>query len=153
VLELVVHTAVSLHLNWPNFWRLTAFSISPRRCRFSSPACCSPSSLRGIRRAITQLYGADLLGGSLACLALVPLLNFVGGPNTILFAAVVVALAAVAWAAPGRRLAPACLAAALLALIAINFHGLLIDIVYAKGMKRNRATVRALECDLARRGR
>jgi spermidine synthase len=85
---------------------------------------------------ITQLYGADLLGGSLACLALVPLLNFVGAPNAILLAAVVVALAAVAWAAPGKRLASACLAAALLALIGINFRGLLVDIVYAKGMKR-----------------
>ena len=56
---------------------------------------------------ITQLYGADLLGGSLACLALVPLLNFIGGPNTILFAAAVVALAGVAWAQPGKRLSPA----------------------------------------------
>ena len=41
---------------------------------------------RATRARITQLYGADLLGGSLACLALVPLLNFIGGPNTILFA-------------------------------------------------------------------
>jgi len=49
------------------------------------------------------LYGADLLGGSLACLALVPLLNLIGGPNTILVAGVVVALAGYFWAAARKR--------------------------------------------------
>src|ERR1019366_5562622 len=85
---------------------------------------------------ITQLYGADLLGGSLACLALVPLLNFIGGPNTILFAAVAVALAGGAWGTPTTPPIPPGLAPALLVLIAANFRGKLIDIVYAKGMKR-----------------
>ncbi len=135
VLELVIHTAVSLHLSWPNFWRLTALYLASAVPFFITGLLFSIVFARHPAR-ITQLYGADLLGGSLACLALVPLLNFVGGPNTILFAAFAVALAAVAWAAPGRRLAPACVAVALLALVAINFHGLLIDIVYAKGMKR-----------------
>jgi len=135
VLEVVVHTAVSLHLSWPNFWRLTALYLASAVPFFITGLLFSIVFARHPAR-ITQLYGADLLGGSLACLALVPLLNFIGGPNAILFAAVVVALAAVAWTAPGRRLAPACLAVALLVLIAINFHGLLIDIVYAKGMKR-----------------
>ena len=37
---------------------------------------------------IPRLYGADLTGGALACLGIVPLLNFLGGPNTILFAGV-----------------------------------------------------------------
>ncbi len=136
VLELVVHTAVSLHLNWPNFWRLTALYLASAVPFFITGLLFSIVFARHPAR-ITQLYGADLLGGSLACLALVPLLNFIGGPNTILLAAVVVALAAVAWAAPGRRLAPACLAVGVLLLIAINFHGLLVDIVYAKGMKRD----------------
>jgi len=136
VLELVVHTAVSLHLNWPNFWRLTALYLASAVPFFITGLLFSIVFARHPAR-VTQLYGADLLGGSLACLALVPLLNFIGGPNAILFAAVVVALAAVAWAAPGRRLVPACLAAALLVMIAINFHGLIIDIVYAKGMKRD----------------
>jgi spermidine synthase len=135
VLELVVHTAVSLHLNWPNFWRLTALYLASAVPFFITGLLFSIVFARHPAR-ITQLYGADLLGGSLACLALVPLLNVIGGPNTILLAAVVVALAAVAWATPGRRLAAACLTVALLALIAINFRGLLIDIVYAKGMKR-----------------
>ena len=34
---------------------------------------------------IPLLYAADLAGGALACLAVVPLLNWLGGPNTVLF--------------------------------------------------------------------
>ena len=135
VLEIVVHTAVSLHLDWQNFWRLTALYLASAVPFFLTGLLFSIVFARHTAR-ITQLYGADLLGGSLACLALVPLLNFIGGPNTILFAAVAVALAAVAWATPAKRPLPACIAIAFLLLIAINFRGRLIDIVYAKGMKR-----------------
>ena len=135
VLEVVVHTAVSLHLDWPNFWRLTLLYLVSAVPFFITGLLFSVIFARHPER-ITQLYGADLLGGSLACLALIPLLNIFGGPNTIVFAAVAVALAAVVWAAPGKRLAPLCLTAALLLLIAINFRNKLVDIVYAKGMKR-----------------
>ncbi len=136
VLEVVLHTSVSLSLNWPNFWRLTLLYLVAAVPFFMTGLLFSVVFARHSDR-ITQLYGADLLGGSLACLALVPLLNFVGGPNTIVFASVVTALAAVAWAAPGRRLVPAGIAVALLLLIAGNFNNKLIDIVYAKGMKRD----------------
>lgn len=135
VLELVVHTAVSLHLNWPNFWRLTALYLASAVPFFITGLLFSIVFARHPAR-ITQFYGADLLGGSMACLALVPLLNFVGGPNTILFAAFAVALAAVAWADSGARLVPACLSVVLLVVIATNFHNKLVDVVYAKGMKR-----------------
>ncbi len=136
VLEVVLHTSVSLSFNWPNFWRLTLLYLVAALPFFLTGLLFSVVFARHSDR-ITQLYGADLLGGSLACLALVPLLNFVGGPNTIVFASVVTALAAVAWAAPGRRLVPAGIAVALLLLIAGNFNNKLIDIVYAKGMKRD----------------
>jgi len=136
VLEVVLHTSVSLNLNWPNFWRLTLLYLVAALPFFVTGLLFSIVFARNSMR-ITQLYGADLLGGSLACLALVPLLNFIGGPNTIVFASVVTALAAVAWAAPGRRVIPAVIAVALLLVIAANFHNQLIDIVYAKGMKRD----------------
>ena len=135
VLEIVLHSAVSLSLSWPNFWRLTALYLASAVPFFVTGMLFSIVFARRPER-ITQLYGADLLGGSLACLALVPLLNLVGGPNTILFAAVVVALAGVAWPARGKRLVAAIVAAVLLALIAANFHDKLIDIVYAKGRRR-----------------
>ncbi len=136
VLEIVVHTAVSLHLDWPNFWRLTALYLASAVPFFVTGLLFSIVFARHPAR-ITQLYGADLLGGSAACLALVPLLNFLGGPNTVLFAAVAVALAAIAWARPNKRIVPACLAGLLLVVIAANFRGKLVDVVYAKGLKRD----------------
>jgi spermidine synthase len=136
VLEVVLHTPVSLSLTWPNFWRLTLLYLAAALPFFVTGLLFSIVFARNSTR-ITQLYGADLLGGSLACLALVPLLNFIGGPNTIVFASVATALAAVAWALPGRRVLPAVIAVALLLVIAGNFHNRLIDIVYAKGIKRD----------------
>jgi spermidine synthase len=136
VLEIVVRTAVSLHLSWPNFWRLTLLYLVSAIPFFVTGLLFSVVFARHSSR-ITQLYGADLVGGSLACLALVPLLNIIGGPSVILFAAAVVALAGVAWAQPGKRLAPVVMALLFLALIALNFNNRVVDIVYAKGMKRN----------------
>jgi spermidine synthase len=135
VLEVILHTSVSLSLTWPNFWRLTVLYLVAAVPFFVTGLLFSIVFARH-HEHITQLYGADLLGGSLACLALVPLLNFIGGPNTILASAVVVALAGGAWSQPRGRLVPVILALVMLALIAFNARGKLIDIVYAKGMKR-----------------
>ncbi len=134
-LEIVVRTAVSLHLDWSNFRHLSVLYLASAVPFFLTGLLFSLVFARHPSR-ITQLYGADLLGGSLACLALVPLLDIIGGPNTILFAAAAVALAGVAWGTPRTRYIPAVLALALLVLIVANFRGKLIDIVYAKGMKR-----------------
>src|SRR5271167_2529562 len=134
-LEIVLHTSVAMHLDWANFRRLTVLYLAAAVPFLVTGLMSSIVFARHPAR-ITQLYGADLLGGSLACLALVPLLNIIGGPNTILFAAVAAALAGVAWASLRARWAPAALALLLVVLIAINFRGKLIDIVYAKGMKR-----------------
>ncbi len=134
-LEVVLHSSVAMHLDWGNFGRLTVLYLAAAVPFFVTGLLFSIVFARHPAR-ITQLYGADLVGGSVACLALVPLLNFIGGPNTILFAAVAVALAGVAWAESRARWTAAVLAAVLLGLIVVNFHGRLIDIVYAKGMKR-----------------
>jgi spermidine synthase len=135
VLEIVVHSAVSLHLNWPNFWRLTIIYLASAVPFFLTGLLFSVVFARH-HEHITQLYGADLLGGSAACLALVPVLNLIGGPNTILFAALAVAVAAIEWAERGKRVLPVCVAIALGVLIAANYRNQLIDVVYAKGMKR-----------------
>ncbi len=134
-LEVVLHSSVAMHLDWANFGRLTVLYLAAAVPFFITGLLFSIVFARHPAR-ITQLYGADLLGGSLACLALVPLLNTIGGPNTILFAAVAVALAGLAWARSRTRWMPAVLALLLLALIAVNLRGKLIDIVYAKGMRR-----------------
>jgi len=91
---------------------------------------------------VSRLYGADLSGGALACLAVVPLLNFIGGPNTILAAAVAMAAAATVWApsSMARRVGGG-LMVAFVALIAANHSNQLIDVIYAKGIFRDPAWV------------
>jgi hypothetical protein len=70
---------------------------------------------------IPRLYGADLCGGALACLAVVPLLNWVGGPNVILVAGASMAAAATIWAeSRSLRRNAALLLLAMVALIGAN---------------------------------
>jgi len=141
VLEIVLHVPVSLILSRANFLRLTAIYL----------ASAVPFFLTGLEfsilfaresRHISRLYGADLLGGALACLGVVPLLNWLGGPNTILVAGVMASIAGAAWATNAniRKLTLA-LAAALLLVIGANRSGRLIDVVYAKGVLRDKAWV------------
>ena len=82
------------------------------------------------------------MGGALACLAIVPLLNLLGGPNTVLFAGFMAAVAGAVWAprAAPRRLLVAQSALLLLA-IAANYSGRLFDVVYAKGVLRDKSWV------------
>ena len=135
VLEVVLRTPVALHLDWPNFYRLTLLYLASAVPFFVTGLLFSVIFARHPQR-IAQLYGADLVGGSLACLALVPLLNLIGGPNTILFAALAVAVAGIVWAPPRGRRIPALIAIALVALIGANLGSNFIDIVYAKGTRR-----------------
>jgi hypothetical protein len=141
VLEIVLHVPVSLELSWTNLLRLTVLYLS----------AAIPFLLTGVlfsvvfareTRTITRLYGADLLGGALACLSVVPLLNWIGGPNAILFAATVMALAGLVWADARRtRNVTGVIAAVLVLLIAVNHSGRLIDVTYAKGIFRDKSWV------------
>jgi spermidine synthase len=141
VLEVVLHTPVSLELSKANFLRLTAIYV----------ASAIPFFLTGLQFSIIfarqsghipRLYGADLSGGALACLGIVPLLNFLGGPSTILFAALVAAVAGSVWATTARmRRVTLTLASVLLGLISANHSGKLFDVVYAKGEFRDPARV------------
>ena len=141
VLEIVLHVPVSLSLSRANFLRLTAIYLASAVPFFVTGLEFSILFARESQN-ISRLYGADLLGGALACLGVVPLLNFLGGPNTVLFAAVTASVAGAAWAANVRmRKFTLGLAAALLLLIAANRSGRLIDVVYAKGIFRDKAWV------------
>ncbi len=87
---------------------------------------------------IAQLYGADLGGGAAACLAVVPLLDWIGAPNAVLLAAFTLCVAAWLWSenAGERRWAMgACVV--LVLLIALNPDGRILDVVYAKGIRRD----------------
>ena len=134
-LEVLLHLRISLQLSGHNFKRLTAIYVSSALPFFFTGLLFSVVFAREPRR-IPQLYGADLVGGALACLAVVPLLNWIGGPNAILFAGAVWAAASVVWSVSSRlRLWSAGICGFLLALIAANASGRLIDVIYAKGLR------------------
>jgi hypothetical protein len=141
VLEIVLHVPVALDVSGKNFLRLTALYLAAAVPFFLTGLLFSVVFARETQH-IPRLYGADLCGGALACLAVVPLLNLLGGPNTILFAAATLGVAAMVWVATrtGRRNA-ALITLALLALIAANHSGRLIDVVYAKGVLRDSSWV------------
>jgi spermidine synthase len=141
VLEIVLHIPVALQVSWANFERLTALYLASAVPFFLTGLLFAVVFARETGR-IPRLYGADLCGGALACLAVVPLLNWVGGPNVILAAAAVMAAAGAVWAeARSPRRNAALLALALAVLIGANYSGCLIDVVYAKGMFRDPAWV------------
>ena len=94
VLEIVLHVPVSLDLSLTNFFRLSVIYVCSAVPFFLTGLQFSIIFSRESSR-VTNLYGADFSGGALACLAVVPLLNWLGAPNAILFAALTSAVAAV----------------------------------------------------------
>lgn len=93
-------------------------------------------------RDMSRLYFFDLAGAAAGCLLLIPVLDLLGAPNTVLFVAVVAASAAVLFASAGlerpRRRWPmvtaGALAVALAALLAANLAGGRLDVRTAKGL-------------------
>src|SRR5271169_883272 len=137
VLEIVLHVPVSLEVSRANFLRLTAIYLASAVPFFVTGLEFSILFARESQH-ISRLYGADLLGGALACLAIVPLLNWLGGPNTVLFAAAMAAIAGAVWATTGAtRKVTAGIVFALLLVIAANHSGRWADVIYAKGKLRD----------------
>src|SRR5438552_12582010 len=101
VLEIVLHVPVSLRLSAGNFLRLSVVYLCSAAPFFLTGLQFSAIFARESSR-ITRIYGADLIGGAVACLAVVPLLNWIGGPNAILFAACTSAIAAIVWSSETR---------------------------------------------------
>ncbi len=141
VLMVVLHTPISLLLSKANFLRLIAIYVASTVPFFTTGLQFSLVFARGGAN-IAPLYAADLVGGALACLAVVPLLDWLGGPNTVLFTGVCMAVAGTVSAASDRaRKSAAACAVFLLILIATNHAGKLFDIVYAKGTFRDASGV------------
>jgi hypothetical protein len=141
VLVIVLRIPVSLDISTANFLRLTAIYLASAVPFFITGLEFSVVFARQAHH-VSPLYAADLAGGALACLAIVPLLNWLGGPNTVFFTGVCMAVAAMVWAVDRKaRRSGAGRALFLLALIAINYSGKLFDIVYAKGGFRDSAWV------------
>jgi spermidine synthase len=137
VLEVILHVPVSLSVTGSNFLHLSAIYVMAALPFFLTGLLFSVVFARETWR-VSRLYGADLCGGALACLAVVPLLNWIGAPNTILAAAVAMAVAAMIWAPSSiARNVAGGLVALLVILIVANHSGGLIDVIYAKGMFRD----------------
>jgi hypothetical protein len=135
-LEIVLHTPVSLELTGGNFLRLTTIYMCSAIPFFLTGLQFSAIFARE-SALIPRLYGADLTGGAIACVAVVPLLNWIGAPNAILFAGFVSVIAAVVWSPTARaRRYTFGLAAAVVLLMVLNFSGRLADIVWAKGVRQ-----------------
>jgi len=137
VLEVVLHSSISLAPTGGNLLRLTILYLVSAVPFFCCGVLLSVVFAR-LAGNIPRLYGADLAGGSIACLLTVPALNWLGGPNTILLSAVTFAAGSAVWS-ESRKLKRAGMGivAAFVLLIAVNGHGRLFDIVYAKGMYRD----------------
>ena len=141
-LAIVLHDPVSLGLTWQNFGRLTLLYCASAVPFFFAGLLLATTFARRASD-VTLLYGSDLMGGAAACLAVVPLLNLIGAPNAVLFAALAMAIAALQWSRmdPANRLRRVSLVAVAILplLIAANFSGAIFDVVYAKGAKLDRS--------------
>jgi len=141
VVEVDLHVPVALFLSWANFRRLTEIYLVSALPFFFTGLFFSVLFARR-HSQISQLYAADLLGGAMACIGIVPMLNVLGGPNAILFGAVAMAAGALLWAErPLAKRIGGSLLVVFVVLIAANYRGKLIDIVYAKGARRDKPWV------------
>lgn len=137
VLEIVLHIPVELNVSGRNFGRLTILYLAAAVPFFLTGLLFSIVFARETSR-IARLYGTDLCGGALACLAVVPVLNWLGGPNAILFAGIASACSSAIWADTRKlRRNGSFLALGLVVLTAANYSGRLIDVIYAKGKFRD----------------
>jgi predicted membrane-bound spermidine synthase len=88
---------------------------------------------------VNRVYFFDLLGAAGGCALLVPLLDRLGGPNTILVASVLLAVSAAIWFhlahASSGRICAVLLGLLLVCLITYNVKSSLIDVRFAKGQR------------------
>lgn len=85
---------------------------------------------------VDRAYFFDLVGAAAGCLLLIPLLTLLGGPNTVMAAAVLFAVSSATWynvaGANKRRAAGVVLSLALVVFVVYNARVKVIDVRYAK---------------------
>jgi hypothetical protein len=87
---------------------------------------------------VNVVYSADLLGASAGCLALIPLLDWLGAPGVVLAAAGLACGAALCFAPPPRRLRIGAAALVLFSLPAAMPTGAPFDVIDTKGHEGDR---------------
>ena len=88
---------------------------------------------------VDRVYFFDLIGAAAGCLLLVPFLEVIGGPNTVIIASVAFAASSAIWfnlAGSSRgRMGGVALALLFVALIVVNLKRPFIDVHFAKGQR------------------
>ncbi len=135
-LFVILQTPVSPELSLKNFGKLTTVYLATSIPFFFTGLLLSVVFAREAGR-ITQLYGADLTGGALACLAVVPVLNLVGAINAVFLAGLVMAAAAAVWSEnkTGRNVGLR-MALVMLGLAVLNWNGDLVEIRFVRSAGR-----------------
>ncbi len=139
ILYVILDTSIWLVTTWEVFQRLAGLFL----------VCMIPFGLVGFAiasvmaagaRQIASLYFFDLLGASLGCLIFVPMVGFLGAPNTVLAVSALLCLTGALWAAGTRSramVAAGLLVSVVLAgLIYVNRDGRLLDVRYLRGNPR-----------------
>jgi len=129
-LMIVLRLPVSLILSVGNLARLTAIYVICAIPFFMTGIIFSTAFARNAEQ-IGKLYAADLAGGAMACLLLVPALDLLGAPSAVILSALVMLLAAWFWT-PGRKWI-GFLALGVAVLMVVNVRTGWIDVIYAKG--------------------
>ncbi|MGH9602094.1 MAG: hypothetical protein ACRD24_06860 [Terriglobales bacterium] len=135
-LAVILRVPVSPELSLKNFASLSAVYLATGVPFFFTGLLLSLVFAREAGR-ISQLYGADLTGGALACLAVVPVLNLVGAINAIFLAGLVMGVAAVVWSETksGRNVGLR-MAVVMLGLMVLNRTGDLVEIKFVRAVDR-----------------
>ncbi len=142
VLLVILRQKVSIEVSASNAWRLALIYFLSAVPFWLAGMVLSQAIAETVER-VDRVYFIDLLGAGAGCLALVPLLDLVGGPNTVLAAAALYGVAGGLWFAVegrGGRLAGGAwlsgtLAAAVAVFICLNVQGRWVDVRFAKGKR------------------
>jgi hypothetical protein len=141
-----------IHLHIPFMWATTdtrgfvnvAGTYAIIAIPFVFSGICVCLALTRFPGRVARLYGADLAGAALGCIAIIGLLDLTDGPSAVIVVAALAAAGGVAfaWAAPGRMVRGA--AVATLAVLAVG-AGLqmrsaaqghpIVKLLYSKGKK------------------
>jgi hypothetical protein len=133
VLALLVILAQGDNLS---FWDYLLVYFTTALPFFVSGAIVSLAISETIER-IDRVYFFDLLGAAGGCLILIPLLDWFGGPSTVVAAAIFFAVAAAVWHSMAGsvmgRAGSVALALMLVALLTYNYHYPILEPRHAKG--------------------
>jgi hypothetical protein len=136
-LYVILSVPLTLEATAENYYRLTKI-YGATALPFFFAGCAVTLAITKFAKEISRLYLFDLAGAALGCLLLIPVLNFIGAINTVLFVSAIAAGGAYLFSTStnvrrGYRLCSILLAAGLMAVVVINSITHLIDVRQAKG--------------------